>query len=151
MPRHDRVKRRIVPARERLSVCNNATFLTKYQTPLILRPGPSDLWCLCFEAAVGIRAPGTVQRKTSRVWIIESPDRTEFHEPLVQIKAHILAALVRSKQGILSQSLETARRSPQSFTNLQKCSSKPSHLSLHFRQEAPAPNSCPRVICKQKQ
>lgn len=36
-----------------------------------------------------------------------------------------------------------------SCTNLQKCSSKPSHLSLHTRQAAPAPNSCPRVIWKQ--
>lgn len=34
-------------------------------------------------------------------------------------------------------------------TNLQKCSSKPSHLSLHFRQAAPAPISWPRVICGQ--
>ena len=33
-------------------------------------------------------------------------------------------------------------------TNLQKCSSKPSHLSLHFKQAAPAPNSWPRAICK---
>lgn len=36
-----------------------------------------------------------------------------------------------------------------SCTNLQKCSSKPSHLSLHFKQAAPAPNSWPRVIWKQ--
>lgn len=35
-------------------------------------------------------------------------------------------------------------------TNLQKCSSKPSHLSLHFKQAAPAPNSWPRVIWKQR-
>lgn len=34
-------------------------------------------------------------------------------------------------------------------THLQKWSSKPSHLSLHFRQAAPAPNSCPKVIWKQ--
>ena len=37
-----------------------------------------------------------------------------------------------------------------SCTNLQKCRSKPSHLSLHFKQEAPAPNSWPRVICEQR-
>lgn len=33
-------------------------------------------------------------------------------------------------------------------TNLQKWRSKPSHLSLHFRQGAPAPISWPRVICQ---
>lgn len=36
-------------------------------------------------------------------------------------------------------------------TNLQKWRSKPSHLSLHFRQGAPAPISWPRVICRRKQ
>lgn len=36
-------------------------------------------------------------------------------------------------------------------TNLQKCNSNPSHLSLHFKQAAPAPNSWQRVIWKQRE
>lgn len=94
-------------------------------------------------------------------------DCAALHEPLLQINAHIvpgqrapgssgacvLPFLFATEETDSTGGSVVAR--PVSVTaarwrtHLQKWSSKPSHLSLHLRQAAPAPNSWPKVICKQ--